>query len=322
MDRNLYKKGVIAKGMCFLPYMDTFKYLYLKDNLITSSTKLQVISYGDNFIVLEQHTNSGYYPELDPNKTTEKFTGNFVSKKEAVFIKRYNGWVAKKNIASINGTFYSTYDNKITVSKIDGHILKENAVEEVITHEIINKVTAEYSTKYKGHIHKSNIVCINGYSYHKKDKDITYFNSKWYHSSQCFVNLDRSALNKELEKYTSGFYVAYPEDYMPYWKRAAIWDAGNAGKGGIPREGKLIPKEHAIIAYNLVWNPIVEDIEYQEVYRTNNQFLIPLVTGELIVSSADNKKHLKKFNNKWYLKQDFEPPDKKQLMFSFMKKEK
>ena len=90
----------------------------------------------------------------------------------------------------------------------------------------------------------------------------------------------------------------------------------------ITRKGNLIPKEHAIIAYDLAYNGITDDIEFQEVYRTSMDGLFQLTTGEWIVSSSENRRYLKKFNNKWYIKSKFKLPDKKQLQFAFMNKKK
>jgi len=109
------------------------------------------------------------------------------------------------------------------------------------------------------------------------------------------------------------------------------------------RMGKLIPREHAIIAYDLFYNPVLSDLEYQEVYLLNNTpktSYVILNTGVYIINSSANQQYLKKFNGKWYIKQiskillstkekvfqktqikceNFEPPNKKQLQFAFMR---
>jgi hypothetical protein len=311
MNKSYYKKDIIVAGMCHLPYNDTFRYLYPKDNLLASSTGLKINKSSHLYTTLQEHTNCGYYPELDPDRTQEAITGAYISKKDATFIKRYegnyDGFVLKKNIANINGVYYSIHDNEIIKTKLDGFILKENSVNEVISNDVINKTTAIHSPKYNGHIHESNAIVILDEIYHKKDTDVICFRDKWYHISQCFVNYDREKRNIALSKQKfhswieNEVFVPYPDDF-------------------VVRKSGFIPKGQAIIAYNIVYNPVSDDIEYQEVYRTNMQFLIPLTTGELIVSSTENKKYLKKFNNKWYIKQSFKLPGKKQLTFSFMEK--
>lgn len=310
MNKTYYKKDIIIADMCHLPFMDTFRYLYSKDNLLTSSSRFE---HGTNYIVLEQHTNCGYYPELDSDRTQEAFTGSYISKKDAVLIKRYennyDGFVLRKNIANINGVYYSIYDKTIVRIKCAKYILKENSINEIITNDVIDKTTATFSEKYNGYIYKSNVIKIKDEIYHKKDADVICFRDKWYHTSQCLINYDREKRNIALSKRKFHFwiedevFVPYPDDF-------------------VVRKGNLIPKECAIIAYDLIYNPVLDSIEYQEVYCTDMVGLRQLVTGEWVVSSSKNKEYLKKFNNKWYIKQDFKLPNKKQLQFAFMDKEK
>ncbi|GAG53771.1 unnamed protein product [marine sediment metagenome] len=64
MNENYYKEDINAIGMCHLPFMDTFRYLYLKDNLLTSGTGLNINKNPISYTTLNQHTNCGYYPSL------------------------------------------------------------------------------------------------------------------------------------------------------------------------------------------------------------------------------------------------------------------
>lgn len=317
MDKSYYKEGINTKGLCHIAYNDTFRCLYYKDNLLTSSSGLIKTKHSVDYVVLDVHNNEAYYPTLDPNRIREVISGNYISKKDATFIKKYGGWVLKKNIADINGDYYSVFDGKVVKTINDGYILEENSVAEIITNNMIDKNKATQSTKYKGFIHKSNVVYIKDELYHKLDTGIICFNNKWYRISQCFVNYDRSGLNKDLATQTG--YVHYPQDYVPYWRRTKINDK-NSKYAGLSRIGNPIPKECAVIAYDLVYNPIVDDIEYQEVYITDRKNIIQLITGELIANLPKNKQHLKKFNNKWYIKREFEPPNKDQQVFPFMNK--
>ena len=312
MDTSYYKEDIDAIGMCHLPYNDTFRYLHLKNSLLTSGTGSAIVglfNLSDSYTTLSVHNNRAYYPQLDPDRVREALTNNYISKKDAVFVKRYNAYVLKKNIANVKGAYYSMHDRKVVESQLDGFILKVNSETEVFTNELIDKVRAIHSVKYNGYMHKSNIIDIKGEIYHKKDTDIVCFENKWYHISQCFINYDRKEINKELAE---GLFYS-PKDILPYWMRSAAWDTNKNGRG-ITREGNPTPKEYAIIAYNLIYNPVLDDIEYQEVYCTDKKGLIQLNTGELIVSSTNNKKYLKKFNNKYYIKQDFKLPSKHQLM--------
>ena len=313
---SYYIDNINIVDMCHFPYTDTFRYLFYKDNFIASGTSSDITSrlkHGDCYIHLSHTGDGGYFPTLDPNRVREAISGNYISKKDATFIKRYDGYILKKNIADINGDYYSIQDEIIIFTKLDGYILKENSVPEVITQDVIDKATAIQSVRYKGYIHESNAVCIkntwpngNDEIYHKQDADVVCFDNKWYHISQCFINYDRKEVNEELAKQPVLFYTNLSET----WVSCAT----------VERKGNLIPKERAIIAYDLVYNPMLDGIEYQEVYCTDTRKLIQLNTGELIVDSSNNRKYLKKFNNKYYIKQEFKLPSKKQLTFSFTEK--
>jgi len=251
------------------------------------------------YLTLTTATNGGYFPALDPNRVKEALTGNTISKKDAVFVKKYKGYVSKKNIVDIRGAYYSTHDKEITQSRLDGFILAKDSIDEALTNSSMDKTKAIYSAKYDGYIHISNAVYIKDRVYHKLDNNIIYFDNKWYHISQCFINYDRKAVNEELVKQPISFHVDSPGTYIPH--------------ATITRKGDLIPKEHAIIAYDIIYNPILNDIEYQEVYCTSRDNLIQLITGEFVVNSTSNKKYIKRFNGKYYIKQTFKLSNKNQL---------
>ena len=179
----------------------------------------------------------------------------------------------KKNIVNISGDYYSKCDNKIIESKLDGFMLEENSVHEAITNEIIDKAKAIKSVKYKGYIHTSNVISIKGVLYHKKDVDIIHYKGTWYHISQCFVNYDREKVNEELASLTP--YCLDPSSC--YVLRESVI-----------RKGGLIPRERAIIAYDLIYNPVSGNIEYQIVYCTTKVCLIRLTTGEYIRNIPSN----------------------------------
>lgn len=275
MNTNYYKRGIDATGMCYLPYNDTFRYLHLKKNLLTSSTTPSMVKHlkcSGSCEILNVHNNSAYYPHLDPNRTREAISGNYISKKDAIFVKRYDAYVSKKNITDMNGAYYSILDDKIVKTEIDGYILKEDSVAEVLTNKTISKNNAVQSTRYEGYIHKSNIIHIWDEIYHKSDNNVTCFDNKWYHISQCFV-----------------------------------------------QDGSLIPKGLTLIVYNLEQDKITEKLEYKKHYlccsdSAIKKLYVEISTGEFILNTSKNKQHLKKFSNKWYIKQDFKFPDKNQLL--------
>ncbi|GAG98128.1 unnamed protein product, partial [marine sediment metagenome] len=243
----------------------------------------------------------------------------------AIKVKRYNGYVLKSHVVNIKGDYYSFYDKEIQKTELDGYIFNEDAVKEVFTENTISKATAIHSLKYNGFVHKSNVVNIKDKIYHKKDNDVICFNNKWYHISQCFINYSREELNKELAEQPLLPHVLLPKDNIPYWKISTSFST---------RFGEPIPKKQAVIAYDIVYNPTIDNIEYQKVYCVDSSNLIQLITGEFIRNLTKNKKYLKKLNNKYYIKQSFrfsdeqmvtlpnteqtfKPPNKKQLTFNF-----
>ena len=175
-----YIDNVTIKGVCHLPYTDTFRYLYYKDPLIASSRDIdikKIVKHRDAYVTLTQTGGGGYQPTLDADRVREALTGNFISKKDAIKVKRYDGYVLKKHIVDIGGDYYSSRDSIVTKSELDGFMLKENSVNEVLTNNIINKTKAIHSPKHNGHIHKSNAVYIKGELYHTKDTNIFCFKS-------------------------------------------------------------------------------------------------------------------------------------------------
>ena len=296
--------SINIKDIYHLPYTDTFLYLFYKDNILSASRNNATergVKYSSKYLYLTNTSNNGYFRELDPNSVKEVITGNYISKKDAIKIKRYDGYVLKDNIADINGDYYSIYDSNIINSTLDGWTLSCNIIEEAVTGETMDKNNAIFIDKYNGYIHKSNIVQLQDKMYHKKDKNIIFYaaTGEWFHISQCYVNYNREKLNKELAKQ-----FLYTHDF----------EHQNRMPGHIVfREGELIPKKYAIIAYNLTYDTTLNDIIYQEVYCTSTSDLISLTTGELIVNSDANRLYVKKFNGKYYLKKSFKLTDKSQL---------
>lgn len=294
---HYYIDNIDITGICYLPYTDTFRFLFYRDNLIAAGTGDSIsckVKYGSACVSLTHTSGGGYQPAIDPDGVQEMFTRNHISKKDAIFVKRYKAWVLKSNIADVDGNYYSKHDNIVTKTELDGFILKDNSVSEALTNNIINKLKATHSPRYNGYIHRTNIVHIKGKLYHKQDTNIVCLNDKWYHISQCFRNYSRKKANEELAQQPL-FHIGLCKSYVL--------------RTSIIAECDLIPKECAVVMYNLVYSPTSNSIEYQEVYCTNKQGFTQLITGELIINSSENKRYLKKFNNKWYIKQEFKLGD-------------
>ena len=299
-----YITDIKLDNICHLPYADTFRYLFYKDKILAAGKAPKSVKQSGKVLHLTVTANYGYFPQLDPNSVREVFTNNYISKKNAILIKKYGGYVLKKHIVDIKGSYYSCRDPEIVISNFGEYLLKENLANEVITNNTLDKTTAVYLDYYGGYVHKSNLVKINNRMYHKNDENIIEWEDKWYHISQCFSNYNREEVNKEIETqiYTKGgnpVYVFRPLHYVPY---TAV----------ISKEG-LIPKEKAVIAYDIIYNSILDEVEFQEVYLADEEDTIQIATGELILARSSNRKYLKKFNGKYYLKHNFSLPDRNQM---------
>ena len=288
VQRKIYKTNINVVGITHLPYADTMRKLYFKDGVIChESCHPPNLKHRSGVVFLSTTNNKGYCRNIDPNAVREALTGNWISKKDGVKVKRYNhsfdGYVHNDHIVSINNVYYSSCDSRtITRSEIDGWILRTNMVREVITNTKISKENAINSDKYKGYIHKKNRVIIDEEEYHKQDFKLIKYGKKYYLPHQCFTN--------------------YSKD-----------------KNGTPiPEGKPIPKTRALIAYNFEKNKLTGEVSLHKHYLSNKSTsYIELWDGTLIVETDANRKLLKKFKNKYYLLSDFTPPDKNQLTFNF-----
>ena len=326
-----YIDNLDITNMCHFPYTDTFRYLFYKDGLIAAchpSTALsKLLKHPDSCLHLTTAGDGGYQPTFDPNRVEEVFTRNFISKKDAVFIKKYNGYVLRENIADIDGVYYSVHDVLVVHLTLDGYALKVNVVPEAITNNDIDKTKAVYSKEYDGFIHSSNVAYIRtDEKYHKQDNDIICFDDRWYHISECFINYDKKEINRELAKpiltprgnklfvKPSRFSDRNPPgNYIGQF--ISLWHINRKNGPIITRiENGIIPKKYAIIAYDLAYSFVLDKILFQERYVTEEGEFIKLTTGEFVIDSPSNREYLKKFNNKWYIRREFKLPDKNQLM--------
>lgn len=320
-----YIDNVNLEGITHTPYTDTFRHLYYKDKIITSGFEPLNLKH-KNFVITFTTTNAnGYRRELDPNSTQEVFTGVFISTKDGIFIKRYDGYVLKSNIVKIDNILYSKHDELLVKSDIDGYIFKENSVIEVITELIVDKNNCIKTSNYKGYIHKKNAVKINSVFYHKNDPEIIRYEKKWFHSSQCFVNYDRKKINGIITKRTKkdeGLqrHIFSDNEATNNFMEDIMLMIYTLPVPQVYKIDTMIPKKYTTIAYDLVYSQALDKLLYQEVYLTKIPNTIKLVTGELIMNTSSNRVFLKKFNNKYYLKSQFKKPDKNQMIFDFMKR--
>ena len=184
---NLYIKNVNLDNITYLPYADTFKNLFYKDKVLTmESCQPTDIKSPSCKIRLSQVGNNGYFKELDPNAVKECLTNNYISKKDAIKVKKYNGYIAKDNIIIIDNIYYSRHDKDLYALTEDSYCLRVNLIKEVVTDRNIDKTKAIYLSKYDGYISKENIVFIKKEPYHKEDNKIVCFQEEFYLKSQCY----------------------------------------------------------------------------------------------------------------------------------------
>lgn len=300
--QHLYLDNITIKGITHLPYADTFKKLYYKDGLLTaSSTSIpKGFTVADDYVYLENIDEYGYCRRLDPNAIQEAFTGVWRSKKDCIKIKRYanhpknprySDYVFKAHIVDINGTYYSQCDtDSVQETSLDGWALRSTVVEEVITNDTMDKTKGRYIKDY-GWVHNNNVIKLNDKYYHKKDNNIVEYQGKYYTIFQCYQNYTLEEENIGNETYGKTLEIT-------------------AEKYGTP-----IPAEHVLIMYDLKIDKLTKELQWVPRYVTPGETKhLELTTGEYILDNTENRKYLKRWNKKWYLKSNFEMPDKNQLL--------
>jgi len=223
----LYITDIDLKDISYLPYADTFRTLYFKDKILTTDEfKPKGIKHPDYKVRLSQAGNNGYFRELDPNAVREALTGSYISKKDAVRVKRYEGFVAKDNIVVIDTAYYSKHDRNIFRLKDGVYCLECNVIKEALTHNSIDKTQAVYVPKYKGYISKENIITLKKEQYHIDDEKITCFEGEYYLKITCY-------------------HVTETDTYIPKLKALIVYDLTMDDSGNITFDKeKYIPDTH------------------------------------------------------------------------------
>ena len=226
-SEQLYIPDINLKDISYLPYADTFRTLYFKDKVLATDEFVPpCIEHGSYRVRLSQAGNNGYVRELDPNAVREAITGEYISKKEAVKVKRYDGFVAKDNIVVIGTAFYSKHDNNIFKLKDGVYCLECNVIKEALTNNSIDKTQAVYVPKYKGYISKENIITLKKEQYHIDDEKITCFEGEYYLKITCY-------------------HVTETDTYIPKLKALIVYDLTMDDSGNITFDKeKYIPDTH------------------------------------------------------------------------------
>ena len=277
-----YIDSIKIEGITHLPYTDTFKWLYYNDLILS---KRQHTTKDGTFIELNITTNMGYVWQLDPNNIEEVLTGNRISKKDSIFIKKYNGWVHKNNVVEIDTAYYHRRDHEIVQCGDRTYCLRKDAIREEFTGEWISKKNSIKIKKYSGYVSKNNIICINGEQYHKQDKLVVEYDNSFYFKTACYF------------------------DHNVYFPKHRAYILSNI-LGEKEKEGKLLPIMSQFEWEEYLVKPTKRDILHTPSIvfaayipdKGSDIGYIELNTGEFIKDTPENKVYLIHRNGKTYLK--------------------
>lgn len=310
---TFYIDGLDCKGLTHCPYTDTFKHLFFKDGVLTGCyfdnySYNKIFSKKGVYITLSQTSDYGYRYELDPNSVQEEFTENWISKKNAIKIKQYDGYVLKKHIVDINGKFYSKFDNALVSTTLDGYILRDNLTEDFYTFESFSMrngvwltgipkerlVHKKYVITLKGDIYNT---CCKRSEYHIKSKDVTEYKGQYYLSHECYTNYNRF------------------EEEIPIFEKDIEFQKQNIRiklTSYVATE-KLTPKKHSFIMYDLYMKD--DNILFTPIYVLKDDIPthVTLYDGTLIRDTKQNREFIKKRNKYYYLKTDMPKPEVKYI---------
>lgn len=296
---KLYIPDIILDGTIYFPYTDTFNILYYKKGLLAAS---KIFDSKYKYVNLATVREMGYISELDPDRVKEVLTENYISKKDAIFAKKYDGYICNENAVKINNIYYHIQDSNIVCLSPEQYYLKKDTVIDVVTKNRILKKDAIQIKKYGGYINKKeiiNIFCIKRpYKWIRAKKKYKYTSSP-YHIH-----------DKDVVKYAEGYYIKSQCYYSNIEKR-------------------LIPKCHAITIYEIKENKENSNIDIVKADYVSEQNLdifihdkkiIKLLTGEYIEVTDNNYRYYIRRNKKIYLKHLYKPKtetEKRQMKLSF-----
>lgn len=191
---DLYKDNINLTGITHLPYADTMRYLFYKDKILMSKpdTKNKKLKEPDKVVTLSTTADYGYCRALDKNSVREAISDRWCSKKDCIFIKKYDGYVQKNHIIDVNGEYYSIYDRKNIIQLESGQYAhKDFIVIELYSNRKISKLEATYikiNSDEEGYVNNNNIVVVNGKQYSKHSPNIVECkdDNHYYLKSQCY----------------------------------------------------------------------------------------------------------------------------------------
>ena len=295
-ERAYYVDNINIEGITHLPYTDTFKYLYYKHGILASPAyRASSVQYKSK-LTLSHQGDGGYMWKLDPNCIVEAISGHKISKKDAIYIKKYAGHILKENIVSIDGDYYYRFDNKITICFDGTACLRKNAVSEYHTNNLCNKKDMIKIDRYDGYVNKHSLITINNIQYATWDDDIISFNTEYYLKKDCY-------------------YSKCNNIYVP--KLKAIIVSNIILRDSNPIEWEY-NKKSEFSMYSIVQIPVVTDVDYDSVDNIGNY--IKLNTGEFIINTKDNTKYIMRRNGKYVLKHLYKSrtkTEKNQLKFAW-----
>ena len=292
---NLYITGIDMKNITHIPYADSFRRLWFKEEgggILTCGCEPKCIKHKKDVVTLTHTQENGYCRALDENSVREQFTDCWRSKKDCIFVKQYNGYVAKKNVVKIDGAYFSRHDDVITETVLDGLILKEDMVIEAVSSQSMDKTKGTSLPRYKDkYVHKKNMVTIKGMKYHKKDPEIVNFEKKWYNIEGCYRTkvgalvpkprcLIMYALREGGKYYTQGIKLVHEKSKINDLKYLAKRDKGK-----------------------MLWIPEFRIDTFKDYVKMNS--------GELVVADTESRSFIKKRNKVYYLTKEYPIEPKK-----------
>ena len=325
--RNLYIKDISLENITHLPYTDTFRLLYYTDKvLVTYDTKLLGLNRNNVIELTHIGNHYGYFPQLDKNSVKEEFTGDYISKNDSVFLKRYDGWVHKDNIVKIDKVYYSKngYELHCLDRDKNDYCLKENVVEEVFSGDKIDKTKAIYIEGYSGFVHKKNFVQVKGKQYSSKDKEIVCYKDEYYLISHCYYS-------RFQERYIpkNVAVIAYLLGFLKHTNRFIFEDTLFGYDRVAKSKSGFIDTEYDDEIVRLIGPYYVDDSIDCFVLNTGEYVMRdpPPVTytseekerASYLIKNVSMFKGVIRRNKKYYLRSLHKFKDKKQLTFGFMK---
>jgi len=134
---------ITLEGIKCLPYADTMRYLFVDELILSNSNKLKKSKSKPIHLT----TTNRERPEIDPNYVKDILhDGNFIHKKDAIYVDRYNGFIYKKDLIIVGREQYSKTDKDVC---------------QLVTTKWSLRKYCIHSTLAKGYVEKNKVIHIS-----------------------------------------------------------------------------------------------------------------------------------------------------------------